>query len=65
MHFQSHCRMAPIEDGGVVDSRGYVYGVKHLIVADNSIAPLVMDGSPMATGYLIGAYISQMLREKG
>lgn len=61
--FQSHCRMASQDNGGVVDSKGRVYGVKHLIVADNSVAPLIMDGSTMATAYLIAANIAEMLLE--
>lgn len=60
-HFQSHCRMAPLNEGGVVNSSGRVYGVKNLFVADDSIVPLVMDGSPMASAYLIGANIADLL----
>lgn len=60
-HFQSHCRMAPLNEGGVVDSTGHVYGVQNLIVADDSIVPLCMDGSPMASAYLIGANIARLL----
>lgn len=62
--FQSHCRMAPLNKGGVVNSRGYVYGVDNLIVADDSIVPVAMDGTPMATAYLIGYNIAQMLIQK-
>lgn len=61
LHFQSHCRMAPLLQGGVVDSHGRVYGVQNLFVADNSINPQVMDGSPMATAYLVAANIAQLL----
>lgn len=61
MHFQSHCRMAPQDQGGVVDSKGRVYGVKHLYVADDSVVPLCMDGSPMASAYLIAANIAQLI----
>jgi len=60
-HFQSHCRMAPFNQGGVVDSSGRVYGVRNLIVADDSIVPLCMDGSPMASAYLMAANIARML----
>lgn len=60
-HFQSHCRMAPLNQGGVVDSRGAVYGVRNLYVADDSVVPMVMDGSPMASAYLIGANIADIL----
>lgn len=61
MHFQGHCRMASINDGGVVNSRGLVYGTQNLYVADNSVVPLEMDGSPMATGYLVAANIARLL----
>lgn len=60
-HFQSHCRMASKKRGGVVDSTGRVYGVKNLFVADNSVSPQNMDGSPMASAYLIGANIAQII----
>lgn len=63
-HFESHCRMAPQNQGGVVDSSGFVYGVENLIVADDSIVPLCMDGSPMASAYLIGANIAEQLIER-
>lgn len=62
-HFQCHCRMAPIENGGVVDSFGRVYGAFNLFVADNSINPIGMDGSPMATGYLAGTNISRLIKK--
>lgn len=61
MHFQSHCRMAPLDQGGVVDSTGHVYGVQNLIVADDSVVPQCMDGSPMASAYLIAANIARLL----
>ena len=61
LHFQSHCRLAPFSQGGVVDSFGRVYGVQNLIVADNSINPEGMDGSPMATAYLVAANIARLL----
>jgi choline dehydrogenase-like flavoprotein len=62
-HFQSHCRMAPLLQGGVVDSTGHVYGVQNLIVADDSVVPLCMDGSPMASAYLIAANIARLLKQ--
>ena len=37
--WQSHCRMAPLGQGGVVDGTGRVYGVENLFVADDSIVP--------------------------
>ncbi|CAM2886300.1 Alcohol dehydrogenase [acceptor] [Legionella steigerwaltii] len=64
MHFQSHCRMAPLNQGGVVDNTGHVYGVQNLLVADDSIVPVNMDGSPMATAYLIAANVANILQGK-
>lgn len=59
--FQCHCRMAAEADGGVVDSAGRVYGVQNLIVADDSVIPVLMDGTPMATAYLIAANIARIM----
>jgi hypothetical protein len=67
MVFQNHCRMAPLNQGGVVDSMGQVYGVQKLIVAGDSIVPVAMDGAPMATAYLIAAnseYDTWTMREQ-
>ncbi len=61
--FQCHCRMAPINQGGVVDSTGHVYGVQNLIIADNSIVPIPMDGSAMQTAFMIGANIARQIKE--
>lgn len=61
--FQSHCQMAPRSKGGVVNSRGRVYGTDNLYVADDSIVPLNgMDGTTMATAYLVAANIARMLQ---
>lgn len=43
-HPASTCRMAPQEDGGVVDSHLRVYGVKGLRVCDASIFPEIVSG---------------------
>lgn len=61
--WQCHCRMAPLNQGGVVDSTGRVYGVENLFVADDSIVPVAMDGTPMASAYLIAANIARLLRQ--
>jgi len=61
MHFQGHCKMAPLNQGGVVDNTGHVYGVQNLIVADDSIVPVGTDGSPMATAYMIADNIANIL----
>jgi len=61
MHFQGHCKMAPLNQGGVVDNTGHVYGVQNLIVADDSIAPIGMDGAPMASAYMIADNIANII----
>lgn len=43
-HPASTCRMAPLEDGGVVDSSLRVYGIKGLKVCDASIFPQIVSG---------------------
>ncbi len=62
--WQSHCRMAPLNQGGVVNSLGKVYGVENLYVADNSINPVPMDGTTMATGYLVATNIARLLLQQ-
>ena len=60
--FESHCRMAALAQGGVVDSTGRVYGVNNLFVADNSINPQPMTGSTMFTGFLNAENIVELFR---
>lgn len=60
-HYQGHCRMAPLAQGGVVDATGRVYGVNNLFVADDSIVPQAIDGSPMTSAYLIALNIAKLL----
>jgi len=56
--------MAPIQQGGVVDAYGNVYGVDNLIVADTSIIPFTIDANNSAPSYLIGYTIANyLLRE--
>jgi choline dehydrogenase-like flavoprotein len=61
---QCHCRMAPLDRGGVIDGMGKVYGVDGLYVADDSSLPTPMDGSPMATAYLMAANIARQIHPK-
>lgn len=63
-HQQSSLRMAPLNNGGVVDRFGRVYGVNNLIVADAQTIPFTVDGNTSASAYLIGITIAkQLLRE--
>lgn len=61
LSYQSHCRMAPLNQGGVVDSTGRVYGVQNVFVADDAVVPFCMDGAPMASAYAVAANIANML----
>lgn len=60
-HEQSTLRMAPSPRDGVVNFKGEVFGVKNLIVADNSIIPFTADGNTSAPAYLIGLTIAQQI----
>ncbi|KQX68097.1 GMC family oxidoreductase [Paenibacillus sp. Root444D2] len=60
-HQQSSLRMAPLKNGGVVDRRGNVHGVKDLIVSDASIIPFTVDGNTSAAAYLIGYTIAKQV----
>ena len=42
-HFTSHCKMAPLDAGGVVDGDTRVYGTKNFYVLDDSICPVIPD----------------------
>jgi choline dehydrogenase len=43
-HPTSTCRMAPLEDGGVVDGKLLVYGTSNLRICDASIFPSIVSG---------------------
>lgn len=60
-HEQGTVRMAESPINGVVNYRGEVFGVKDLIVADNSIIPFTVDSTTVAPAYLIGLAIAQQI----
>lgn len=43
-HPTSTCRMAPLDQGGVVDSHMRVYGIDGLRICDASIFPIIVSG---------------------
>jgi choline dehydrogenase len=51
-HPASTCRMAPLENDGVVDSHQRVYGVSNLRVCDASTFPTLVSGHTVS-GVLI------------
>lgn len=60
-HFTSHCKMAPLSAGGVVDGDTRVYGTKNVFVADNSICPVIPDINTAAAAMMIGLRVSEIL----
>lgn len=60
-HEESTLRMSDSEVDGVTNFKGEVFGVKDLIVADNSIIPFTADGNTSAPAYLIGFTIAEQL----
>ncbi len=61
-HFTSHCKMAPLNAGGVVDGNTRVYGTKNVFVADNSICPVIPDINTAAPAMMIGLRSSEILK---
>lgn len=62
-HSMGTCRMAPRNEGGVVDKRLNVYGVKGLKVVDLSIPPLNVAANTMNTAVAIGEKAADMIIE--
>lgn len=61
-HFVSHCKMASLNAGGVVDGNTRVYGTKNVFVADNSICPVIPDINTTGPAMMIGLRTSQILK---
>lgn len=61
-HFVSHCKMAPLDQGGVVDGYTRVYGTKNVFVADNSICPVIPDINTTGPAMMIGLWSSKLIK---
>lgn len=61
-HFVSHCKMAPLSEGGVVDGNTKVYGTTNVFVADNSICPKIIDINTTGPALMIGWRVSEILK---
>lgn len=61
-HFVSHCKMAPLNAGGVVDGDTRVYGTKNVFIADNSICPVIPDINTTGPAMMIGLRSSEILK---
>lgn len=62
-HFTSHCKMAPLNAGGVVNGNMRVYGTWNVFVADNSICPVIPDINTAASAMMIGLRGSEILKQ--
>lgn len=61
-HFVSHCKMAPLDAGGVVDGNTRVYGTKNCYVVDCSICPVIPDMNTTGPAMMIGLRGSEILK---
>lgn len=61
-HFASHCKMAPLKNGGVVNGDTLVYGTKNCYVIDNSICPEIPNINTTASALMIGLRGSKILK---
>ncbi|KAG8221334.1 GMC oxidoreductase [Butyriboletus roseoflavus] len=62
-HYSSTCRMAPESEGGVVDDRLRVYGVRNLRVADSSIFPSILGAHLVAGTVAVAEKCADMVKE--
>ncbi|KAL1835765.1 hypothetical protein VTJ49DRAFT_6095 [Mycothermus thermophilus] len=62
-HVSGSCGMRPKEDGGVVDERLRVYGVKGLRVVDASVFPLEPVGNIQSVVYAVAERASDLIKE--
>ena len=60
-HWMGSNRMSDSCETGVVNGYGEVFGVNNLIVADNSIAPVITDGNTCYPAYLIAETIARAI----
>lgn len=61
-HFVGHCKMAPLNAGGVVDGDTRVHGTKNVFVADNSICPVIPDINTTLPAMMVGLRSSKILK---
>ncbi|KAF5382119.1 hypothetical protein D9615_004436 [Tricholomella constricta] len=61
-HPASTCRMAPLQDAGVVDSQLRVHGIQGLRVCDASVFPTIVSGHTAGAVYAIAEKLSDMLK---
>jgi len=62
-HASGTCRMLPLAEGGVVDSRLRVYGVDGLRVVDASIFPVIPDQHIQGAVYMVAEKAADMIKQ--
>ncbi|KAG5730944.1 Alcohol dehydrogenase [acceptor] [Termitomyces sp. T112] len=63
-HPAGTCRMAPRQDGGVVDSELRVYGVQGLRVCDASVYPTIVSGHTAGAVFAMAEKLSDILKNQ-
>lgn len=63
-HSMGTCKMAPLEEGGVVDPRLNVYGVQGLKIADLSIAPSNVGSNTCSVAMAVGEKAADIIIEE-
>ncbi|KIK66582.1 hypothetical protein GYMLUDRAFT_157308 [Collybiopsis luxurians FD-317 M1] len=63
-HPTSSCRMAPLEQGGVLDSKLRVYGIKGLRLCDASVFPNIVSGHTAGACFAVGERLAGMLKDE-
>ncbi|KAF7985727.1 hypothetical protein HWV62_2328 [Athelia sp. TMB] len=61
-HPACSCRMAPLEEGGVVDSRFKVYGTTNLRVCDASVFPSIVSGHTAAACIALAEKLADVIK---
>lgn len=61
-HPTSTCRMAPLEEGGVVDVSFCVYGIQGLRVCDASIFPSIISGHTAGATFAVAEKLSDIMK---
>ncbi|KAF8071847.1 hypothetical protein FPV67DRAFT_1411773 [Lyophyllum atratum] len=62
-HPASTCRMAPLEQNGVVDSELRVYGIDGLRVCDTSVFPWIVSGHTTGACYAVAEKLADMIKQ--
>jgi choline dehydrogenase-like flavoprotein len=62
-HVSGSCAMLPRDQGGVVDDRLRVYGVRGLRVVDASVFPLEPSGNLQSTVYAVAERAADIIKE--